>query len=53
MTESIQIGHLLRQCFDRLRGIAIRPDTKRILPVNFEQVCGFIQDVGDGLVIHE
>src|ERR1035437_1060064 len=37
---------------DGLRGVAVRADTERVLPINFEQVGSFVENVGDGLVVH-
>jgi hypothetical protein len=42
----------MRVAFDRLRGIAVGANAERILPIDFEQVGRFVQDVGDRLVIH-
>src|SRR5205807_6684876 len=47
-----QVGDALRQVFDRLRGVAIGANAERILPIDSEQVGSFVQQVGDGLVIH-
>ena len=38
---------------DGLRGISIGADAEGILSVDLEQVGGFEEDVGDGLVVHE
>ena len=35
-----------------LRGVAVRANAKRILPVDFEQVSSFVEDAGDGFVVH-
>ena len=47
-----QVGDALRQVFDGLRGVPIGANAERILPIDFEQVGSFVQQVGDGLVIH-
>ncbi len=49
---SDQVLYLLRVVLDRLCGIAVGADAKRILPIDFEQVGGFVKNVGDGLVVH-
>src|ERR1700733_4330439 len=41
----------LRAVLDRLGGVAVGADAERILPIDFEQVGGFIKNVGDGLVV--
>src|SRR5258706_489478 len=46
-----QFGNLLRQCLDGGCGIAIGSDAERILGVDLEQIGGFVQNTGDGLVI--
>ena len=43
---------LMRVAFDGLRGIAVGANAERILPVDFEQVGGLVENVGDRLVIH-
>jgi len=35
-----------------LGGIAVGADAERICCVNFEQIGGFIEDRGDGFVVH-
>src|SRR5262250_1545967 len=45
-------GNLLRQTFNGFGSIAIRPDAERILPIDFHQVGGFVQDAHDGFVVH-
>ena len=47
-----EISNGLRQIFDGLGGIAVGADAERICCVNFEQIGGFIQDRGDGFVVH-
>ena len=47
-----QLRHLLGQGFDGLRRIAIRAHAKRVLPVNLEQIRSFVENGGDGFVIH-
>ncbi len=47
-----QVGNLLRHGFNRLGCIAIGTDAEGILPVNFQQVGGFVEDARDGLVVH-
>jgi hypothetical protein len=37
---------------DGLRGVAVGTDAERVLAVDLEQVGGFIETVGDGLVVH-
>src|ERR1035441_9177361 len=43
---------LLGVIFYSLCGIAVGTDAERILPINFEQVGSFVENVGDGLVVH-
>ncbi len=43
---------LLGIVFDGLGGVAIRADAEGILSVNFQQVRGLVEDVGDRLVVH-
>ena len=43
---------LLGKIFDGLRGVAIGADAKRILPVDLEQIGGFVEDRGDGFIVH-
>ena len=50
--SSINVGDLLRVILDGLRGVAVGADAEGILPVDFEQVGGFVENVGDGLVVH-
>lgn len=33
--------------------IAVGPNTKRILALDFEQICHFLKDLGDFCVFHE
>jgi hypothetical protein len=47
-----QVCDLLREGFDGLGGVAVGTDAEGILPVDFEQVGGFVEDAGDGLVVH-
>ena len=42
----------LRAVLDGLRGVAVGADAEGVLPVDFEQVGGFVENVGDGLVVH-
>jgi hypothetical protein len=37
---------------DGLGSVAIGADAERILTVDFQQVGGFVKDVGDRLVVH-
>jgi hypothetical protein len=48
-----QVCDLLREGFDGLGRVAVGTDAEGILPVDFEQVGGFVEDAGDGLVVHE
>ena len=43
---------LLGVILDGLSGVAVGADAERILAVDFEQVGGFVEDVGDGFVVH-
>ena len=43
---------LVRMIFDGLRGIAVGADAEGILAVDLQQVGSFVEDVGNGLVIH-
>ncbi len=47
-----QVGNLLRLGLDGFGGVAIRADAEGILAVDFEQVGGFVQDAGNGLIVH-
>src|SRR5437016_3907444 len=47
-----QLGNLLWQGFDRLGCIAIRANAKRILAIDFEQIGSFVENSGDGFIIH-
>ncbi len=38
--------------FDGLRGVAVRADAEGILAVDFQQVGGFVENAGDGFVVH-
>ena len=44
---------LVRVVLDGLRGVAIGADAEGILSVDFEQVGGFEENVGDSLIVHE
>jgi hypothetical protein len=37
---------------DGLRGVAVGADAEGILAVDFEQVGGFVENRGDGFVVH-
>ena len=50
--SAMSVVDLLRVVLDGLRGIAIRADAERVLPVDLEQVGSFVENVGDGLVVH-
>jgi hypothetical protein len=43
---------LLRVIFDGLGGIAVGADAERILAVDFEQIGGFVENRGDGFIVH-
>ncbi len=43
---------LLRQSFERLGGAAIGADAEGVVAVDLHQIGGFVEDVGDGLVVH-
>ena len=43
---------LLRMVLNGLGGVAVGADAKRILRVDFQHVGSFVQNAGDGLVIH-
>src|SRR5271157_89337 len=47
-----QGGRLLRESFEGLSGAAIRADTEGVVAVDLHQIGGFVEDVGDGLVVH-
>ena len=47
-----QVCNLLRQGFDGFCGVAVGADAEGILAVDFEQVGGFVEDAGDGFVVH-
>ena len=47
-----QVGHLLRQRFNGLRGVAIGANAKRVLPVDLQQIGSFVEKSGYGLVVH-
>src|ERR1700674_1056059 len=47
-----QVGHLLRQCFNGLRRIAIGTHAKRVLPVDLEEIGSLVEKSGDGFVVH-
>ena len=47
-----QVGDLLGLGLDGFGGVAVRTDAEGILPVNFEQVGGFVENAGDGFVVH-
>ena len=46
------VGDLLGLGFDGFGGVAIRADAEGISAVDFEQVGGFVEDAGDGFVVH-
>ena len=48
-----QVGNLLRLGFDGFGGVAVGADAEGILAVDFEQVGSFVEDAGDGFVVHE
>jgi hypothetical protein len=37
---------------DGFSGVAVRADAEGILAVDFEQVGGFVENAGDGFVVH-
>ena len=47
-----QVGDLLRLGFDGLGGIAVGAHAEGILAVDFEQVGSFVENAGDGFVVH-
>jgi hypothetical protein len=47
-----QVCDLLGKGFDGLGGIAVGADAEGILAVDFEQVGGFVENAGDGFVVH-
>ena len=47
-----QVGDLLGLGLDGFGGVAVRTDAEGILPVNFEQVGGFVENAGDCFVVH-
>ena len=47
-----QVGYLLRKCFDGFGGVAIGAHAKRVLTVDLEQIGGFVENSGYGLVVH-
>ena len=47
-----QVGHLLRQRFNSLRSVAIRAHSKRVLPVDLQQIGSLVENSGDGFVVH-
>src|SRR5215467_11510235 len=47
-----EVRNALRKIFDCLSSVAIRTNAERVLPIDLKQVGGFIQQVGDGLVVH-
>src|SRR5271157_1331510 len=47
-----QGGDLLRNPFESLSGAAIGADAERVAAVDLHQVSGFVEDVGDGLIVH-
>ncbi len=47
-----QVGDLVRQSLDGLGGVAVGADAEGILAVDFEQVGGFVENSGDGFVVH-
>ena len=46
------VGDLLGLGFDSFSRVAVRADAERISAVDFEQVGGFVEDAGDGFVVH-
>ena len=47
-----QVGHLLRQRLNGFRGVAIRAHAKRVLPVDLQQIGSFVEESGDGFIVH-
>ena len=47
-----QFGDLLGLGFNGFGGVAVGADAEGILTVDFEQVGGFVENAGDGFVIH-
>ena len=41
------VFYLLWVVFDGLCGVAIRPDAKRVLPVDFKHIGGFVENAGN------
>ena len=46
------VANLLGMILNRLRRVAVRTDAKRILPIDFQQVGSFVQNRGDGFIVH-
>ena len=46
------VPDLLGMILDSLGGVAVGADAERILAVDFEQISGFVQDRGDGFIVH-
>ena len=47
-----QVGDLLGLSFNGFGGVAVGADAEGILAVDFQQVGGFVENAGDGLVVH-
>ena len=47
-----QLRDLLRKGFDSFGGIAIGANAERICGVDFKQVGSFVENSGDGLIVH-
>ena len=47
-----EIRDLLRLSFNGFGGIAVRANAERIRSIDLEQVGGFVENAGDGLVVH-
>src|SRR5579871_1850429 len=48
-----QVLDLVRKVLDGLGSVAVGTNAKRILRVDFQQIGGFVENVGDRLIVHE
>ena len=46
------VGNLLGLSFDGFGGVAVGANAERVSAVDLEQVGGFVENAGDGLVVH-
>ena len=46
------VRDLLGLSFDGFGGVAVGADAERVSAVDFEQVGSFVENAGDGLVVH-